>query len=137
MAKKQPPAPEMGDQDLESSAQAGAQAGSTTSPASLTAAGDNSKVWAVFGAVSAVAGARVAKKALDSGWKAATGKEPPSNPENPDVAVWEAVTWAALSGTAVALARMLAGRRAANYFVKSTGHLPGQLAPAKAKSKKK
>lgn len=129
MAKKQPPALDVRDH----------APGKETSPAvsPQTAAGDNSKVWAVFGAVSAIAGAKVAKKALDSGWKAATGKEPPKNPENPDVSVWEATTWAALSGTAVALARMLASRRAANYFVKSTGHLPGQLAPDKAKSKKK
>jgi len=129
MAKKQPPALDVRDQVPAT------QASPTANP--QTAAGDNSKVWAVFGAISAIAGAKVAKRALDSGWKAATGKEPPKNPENPDVSVWEAATWAALSGTAVALARMLASRRAANYFVKSTGHLPGQLASDKAKSKKK
>jgi len=89
---------------------------------------DNSKVWAVFGMVSAVAGATVAKKALNAGWKAATGKQPPANPADPEVELREAVTWAALSGTAIALARMLASRRAANYFQKSTGHLPGQIA---------
>jgi len=96
-----------------------------------TPAGDNSRVWAVFGVASALAGATVAKKALNAGWKAATGKEPPANPADPDVEMWEAVAWAAVSGTAVALARMLASRRAANYFVKSTGHLPGQLAADK------
>jgi len=102
--------------------------------AATTAAGENSKVWAVFGLVSALAGATVAKKALSTGWKAATGKEPPANPADPDVQMWEAVAWAAVSGTSVALARMLASRRAANYFVKSTGHLPGQLAADKPKA---
>ena len=99
--------------------------------ASTPPAGDNSKVWALFGLTSAIAGATVAKKALNAGWKAATGKEPPANPADPDVEMWEAVAWAAISGTAVALARMLASRRVANYFVKSTGHLPGQLAADK------
>jgi hypothetical protein len=35
--------------------------------------------------------------------------------------------WAAVSGTAIGIARMLATRRAANYYAKSTGHLPPQL----------
>jgi hypothetical protein len=87
----------------------------------------SSKSWAVFSMVSAIAGATVAKKVLNTGWKAATGKEPPANPADPDVAMAEAVAWAAASGTLVALARMLATRRAANYYVKSTGHLPAQL----------
>jgi hypothetical protein len=89
---------------------------------------DDSKAWAVFSLVSALAGATVAKKVLTTSWKAATGKEPPANPADPDVRMGEAVAWATVSGTAVALARMLASRRAANYFVRSTGHLPGQLA---------
>lgn len=87
----------------------------------------NSRSWAVFSMVSAVAGASVAKRALNTSWKAATGKEPPANPADPDVAMAEAVAWAALSGTFVALARMLASRRAANYYARSTGHLPPQL----------
>ncbi|MGN6472083.1 MAG: DUF4235 domain-containing protein, partial [Mycobacteriales bacterium] len=69
----------------------------------------------------------LAKKALDSGWKAATGKQPPENPADPDVDVWEAITWAAISGTFVALAKMLAQRRAAGYYARSTGHLPPPL----------
>ena len=75
----------------------------------------------------AVGGAALARKALTGGWKAATGKTPPENPADPDVDLWEAVMWAALSGTAVALVRMLATRKAANYYVKSTGHLPPGL----------
>ena len=88
---------------------------------------DSSKMWSVFLLVSALAGATVAKKALNTFWKKATGKEPPANPADPDVAMAEAVAWAAASGTLVALARMLATRRAATYFKKSTGHLPAQL----------
>ncbi len=86
-----------------------------------------SKVWSVFSLVSALAGAQVARRALNSGWKATTGKNPPANPADPDVEIWEAVAWAAASGTLIALARMLATRKAAHYYVRSTGHLPPDM----------
>lgn len=88
---------------------------------------DSSKLWSIFSLGSALLGAAVAKKAVNTTWKAATGKEPPANPADPDVDLWEAVAWAVVSGTLIALARMLAARRAANYYVKSTGHLPPGL----------
>ena len=88
---------------------------------------DSSKVWSAFSLVAALGSAAVAKKALDGGWKAATGKQPPANPADPDVDFWEAVAWAAASGTFVALAKMLAQRKAAGYYLKSTGHLPPGL----------
>ena len=87
----------------------------------------SSKVWTVFSLVSALVAAALAKKALDTAWRAATGKNPPENPADPDVAMGEAVAWAVVSGTVVALARMLAQRRAASYYARSTGHLPPQL----------
>jgi hypothetical protein len=86
-----------------------------------------SKVWTAFSTVSALAAATVARKALDKGWQVSTRRKPPSNPADPDVAVWEAVAWTAATGAAVALARMFAQRRAADYYVRSAGHLPPQL----------
>ena len=86
-----------------------------------------SKRWPAFSLVSALGAAAVAKKTLNTSWKAATGKNPPANPADPDVAIWEAVAWAAVSGTFIALARMLATRKAAVYYTKSTGHLPPDL----------
>ena len=88
---------------------------------------DNSKVWSLFSIAAALTAATVAKKGLNTSWKAATGKNPPANPADPDVDLWEAVLWATISGTAIGLARMLAGRRAAHYYAKSTGHLPPGL----------
>lgn len=88
---------------------------------------DSSKIWSAFSLVSALGAAAVAKKGLDTGWKAATGKQPPANPADPDVDVWEAVAWAAASGTLIALAKMFAQRRAASYYARSTGHLPAPL----------
>jgi uncharacterized protein DUF4235 len=88
---------------------------------------DSSKVWSIFSLVAALLGATVARKSLTKAWQSATGKNPPANPADPDVDIWEAVLWAAVSGTAVQLARMLATRKAANYYAKSTGSLPPGL----------
>jgi len=86
-----------------------------------------SKLWTVFSLASALLAAAVARKAIDAGWRAATGKQPPQNPADPDVRMAEAITWAVVSGTFVALARMVAQRRAATYYRRSAGHLPPQL----------
>jgi hypothetical protein len=86
-----------------------------------------SKVWSAFSLVAALGAAAVARKTLDRSWTVATGKKPPENPADPDIDLWEAVTWAAVTGAFVALARMLAQRRAASYYQRSTGHLPPEL----------
>ena len=86
-----------------------------------------SKVWSLMSLVAVIGAAAVAKKALQTGWKTATGKNPPANPADPDVDMREAVAWAAVSGALIGLARMFAARRAAGYYAKSTGHLPPGL----------
>ena len=90
-------------------------------------ASDNSKIWSVMSLVAGLGAAAVTRKVLDTSWKAASGRKPPENPADPDVSIAEAMVWASLTGAAVALARMLAQRRAAGYYVKSTGHLPPNL----------
>ena len=96
-------------------------------PAQHRDVADSSKVWSVFSLVASLGAAAVARKGLTTSWKAATGKNPPANPADPDVQMREAVMWAAASGTLVAMARMLAQRRAAGYYLKSTGKLPPGL----------
>ena len=86
-----------------------------------------SKAYPLLGLAATVGATIVARKAMSATWKISTGKEPPSNPEHPDVSMAEAVTWAIASGVAVGLARMLAGRKAADYYRRSTGHLPANL----------
>lgn len=88
---------------------------------------DSSKLWTVFSLASALGAAALAKKTADATWKVTTGKKPPENPADPDVEIWEAVAWAVTSGVIVGLARMLAQRRAASYYARSTGHLPPDL----------
>lgn len=92
----------------------------------------SSKVWSIFSMVAAMVAATATKKSLDVFWKAATGKKPPKNPADPQIALPEAVAWVGLSGTLVAVARMLASRRAADYYARSTGHLPPGMGTAPA-----
>jgi len=88
---------------------------------------DSSRIWTVFSLASSLGAAAAAKKGIDAGWKVVTGKNPPENPADPDVALREAVAWAVFSGTFVAVARMFAQRGAAGYYRKSTGKLPPGL----------
>ena len=63
--------------------------------------------------VSALVGALAAfatRKLLTIGWKTVTGKEPPEHPEDPQVALSEALIWGVALGAAVAAARLLATR---------------------------
>lgn len=68
-------------------------------------------------------GALVARRALSTGWRTATGKAPP-NPENPDVRWAEAATWAVASAAVVALAKLAAQRRVAANWRRASGQLP-------------
>lgn len=83
-----------------------------------------SRMWKLYGVLAATAATLAARQLMDRTWRLATGNPPPSNPEHPDVTMAEAVAWAAVSGVAVGVARMLATRKAANYWRRSTGDLP-------------
>ncbi|HEX3492731.1 MAG TPA: DUF4235 domain-containing protein [Streptosporangiaceae bacterium] len=64
-------------------------------------------------AISALAGmaaAFVVRKLLSFAWTKATGKQPPEHPEDPQVALGEALAWGILLGAGVHTARMLATR---------------------------
>lgn len=83
-----------------------------------------SKVWSVFSLLASILAATVARKVMTLTWKAATGKNPPTESADTDVRLSEAVSWAAASGVAVGVAKLLATRRAADYYTRSTGHKP-------------
>ncbi|MBA2446087.1 MAG: DUF4235 domain-containing protein [Nocardioidaceae bacterium] len=96
------------------------------------------RAWKMLGSGSAlVAGVAVARL-LDAAWATATGHKPPTRPENPDIGGREAMLWAAVSGMAIGVAKTYATRRAAQYWVKSTGEVPpGMLDEGKPGSKRK
>lgn len=83
--------------------------------------------WRVIGTASAILATIAARKVLTLAYEKGVGKNPPTNPESPDTTVREAVVWAVASGATVGLARLLATRKAANYWRRSTGHLPPGL----------
>ncbi len=87
--------------------------------------------WKVMDRASTVAAALVARKLTSVTWRAATGKQPPSNAKHPDVSNAEAVSWAILAGAGVELTKVLIRRGTANYWVKSTGKLPPGVKPLK------
>jgi hypothetical protein len=80
--------------------------------------------WKILGTVSAVAATMAAQKLINATWTSATGKQPPTSPETPDITAFEAVSWVVASGAGVAVARLLATRKAAEYWHKSTGNMP-------------
>jgi hypothetical protein len=64
----------------------------------------------VANAVAGMAAAFVMRKVLTFTWTKVTGKEPPDTPEDPQVALGEALAWGVLMGAGVAAARLLASR---------------------------
>jgi Protein of unknown function (DUF4235) len=59
-----------------------------------------------------LAAAFVARKLLSFAWTRVTGKEPPEHPEDPEVALGEALIWGVLMGVGVSTVRLLAVRAA-------------------------
>lgn len=80
--------------------------------------------WRIFGTASAVMAGIAARKVLVKGWQLTVRDDPPANPQAPDTSWPEAIGWAIASGALMGLARMLATRKAADYYRRSTGHLP-------------
>ena len=67
----------------------------------------------IVSTVAAMAAAFIARKLITFVWTKAVGKEPPTHPEDPQVALAEALGWAVLTGVSVEAARLLATRAAA------------------------
>jgi hypothetical protein len=65
-----------------------------------------------LGTLAAFAAAFAARKLITLAWTKITGKEPPSDPQDPQVGIGEALSWAVVTGIAIESARLLAGRAA-------------------------
>lgn len=83
--------------------------------------------WKVVGGLSAALGGKVARQVVGKAYTRATGKEPPIDPSHPGIQLREALIWALVSGTTVALVRLAIERGAATAWVKATGSLPPGL----------
>ncbi len=95
------------------------------------------RAWKLAGNAIGVASGVATMKALDAVWTTATGRKPPTKPENPDIAGREALVWAAFSGLALGVARTYATRRAAQYWVRSFGSVPPGMEEGSEADKKK
>jgi len=67
----------------------------------------------VFNTLTTMAASFIARKAVTFAWTKVTGKKPPTNPEDPGVAMVEALSWSVLTGVTVAALRLLAIRAVA------------------------
>ncbi|MFD1718782.1 DUF4235 domain-containing protein [Georgenia deserti] len=72
--------------------------------------------WKVVSTAATVGATMVATKAITTGWKVITGHAPPVDEDDPEVELWEAVAFAAVSGALLGLARHLALRGATKWY---------------------
>jgi hypothetical protein len=88
--------------------------------------------WKIVALGFAVPAGIAVRKALDAGWRKTRHDEPPKNPAAPGTEWSEALMWAAVSGVAVAAARLVAARGAAATWKSLTGKLPPGVEEADA-----
>jgi hypothetical protein len=69
-----------------------------------------------IGGLAAMVAAFVMRKTTTMVWMKATGKEPPAHPEDPQVALGEALGWALITAVGAESARLLATRAATKRF---------------------
>ena len=82
----------------------------------------------VVNGLATMSAAFLARKALIAGWTKVTGKEPPTNPEDPQVALPEAIGWSVLVGITVAIVRVLTIRAVARQSLGSANREPANTA---------
>lgn len=80
--------------------------------------------WKIVALSFAVPAGIATRRAIEAGWRKAKHDDPPKNPAAPGTEWSEALMWAAVSGIAVAAARLVAARGAAATWKSLTGKLP-------------
>jgi Protein of unknown function (DUF4235) len=80
--------------------------------------------WRIVALAFAVPTGIAMRKVIEAGWRKTKHDDPPKNPAAPGTQWSEALAWAAVSGVAVAAARMVAARGAAATWKSLTGKLP-------------
>ena len=80
--------------------------------------------WKIVALSFAVPTGIAMRKALETAWRKTKHDDPPKNPAAPGTEWSEALMWAAASGVAVAVSRMVAARGAAATWKSLTGKLP-------------
>lgn len=77
-------------------------------------------VWGLITAATSTIATAAAVKAVTAAWELATGDAPPE-PNDPQVPLRRALTWALASGIGIGLTQLLANRFAAAQWAAATG----------------
>jgi hypothetical protein len=91
------------------------------------AGASQAQVWRVVGVGTGLGAGFLARKVLERAWRSVRGEDPPGNPAAPTTGWGEALVWAAASGVALAVARLVAQRGAAEAWRMATGDYPEDL----------
>jgi hypothetical protein len=78
--------------------------------------------------LTATSTAFLARKLLIVAWTKVAGKKPPTNPEDPQETLAEALGWSVLVGITVAVVRVLAIRAVSRRAIGSTDREPANVA---------
>lgn len=82
------------------------------------------RMWGLLAAGSAAFGGWVMRRALEQGWRATRGEDPPKNPGAADVDWRDAILWSVAAGVTIGLGRVLAQRAAARGWNLLKGGAP-------------
>src|SRR5262245_239623 len=63
-----------------------------------------------LGTLAAFAAAFATRQLIAFAWKRVTGKEPPNDPDDPQVGIGEALSWAVVTAVCIEAARLVAAR---------------------------
>jgi hypothetical protein len=85
------------------------------------------KQWDIVAAAAMVGAGLLVRQALQAGWKAVYGEDPPMNPAARSVKWSDALAWTVGIGAAVGLGRLLAERAAAAGWKAWRGRYPKGL----------
>ena len=72
--------------------------------------------WRVIGGLAGLATAWVARRLLGFAWVKATGKEPPLDPDSPEVSMGEAIGYAVVMGVGMSVAQIVVNRTAKKRY---------------------
>jgi Protein of unknown function (DUF4235) len=72
--------------------------------------------WRVIGAAVGLVTAWGARKLLGLAWVKATGKEPPIDPDSPEVSMGEAIGYAVVMGVGMSVAQIVVNRTAKKRY---------------------
>ena len=88
---------------------------------------DKRALWKVVGTLTGILTGMATRTVLKAVWKRVRGGDPPTNPAAPGTSWGEALVWAASSGVAMAVTRLVAQRGAAEAWKAELGSYPPGL----------